>query len=131
MRWRGSPRAFDDGDDGCVLLLQRTVTALGYDGQRRLFPRPARHAATAPASGEIAPLRLRRRAAPASAAPFEDAPEGRFSLNRLYDRAEEAGRLHAIVHDGEWFHVGTPDSIAATEAELGYGQPPERRAAAP
>lgn len=37
---------------------------------------------------------------------FEDAPEGRFSLNLLYDRAEAAGRLSAIVHDGAWFHVG-------------------------
>jgi len=49
---------------------------------------------------------------------FVDAPSGAFSLNLLYDRAESAGRLHAIVHDGEWFHIGTPDALAETEAEL-------------
>jgi MurNAc alpha-1-phosphate uridylyltransferase len=46
---------------------------------------------------------------------FRDAPSGTFSLNVLYDRAEEAGRLFAIVHDGEWFHIGTPDSLIDAE----------------
>ena len=31
---------------------------------------------------------------------------------------DEAGRLHAIVHDGEWYHVGTPEGLAATRARL-------------
>ncbi len=47
-----------------------------------------------------------------------DAPSGAFSLNLLYDCAESAGRLHAIVHDGEWFHIGTPEALAESEAEL-------------
>ena len=50
---------------------------------------------------------------------FEAAPDGPFSLNLLYDRAEAAGRLHGMRHDGEWFHVGTPEELAATEAVLG------------
>lgn len=50
---------------------------------------------------------------------FADAPSGRFSLNVLYDRAAAANRLFAIVHDGEWFHIGTPESLARIEAELG------------
>jgi N-acetyl-alpha-D-muramate 1-phosphate uridylyltransferase len=41
-----------------------------------------------------------------------------FSLVRLFDRAEEAGRLHAIVHDGEWHHIGTPAGLEATRARL-------------
>ena len=41
-----------------------------------------------------------------------------FSLKRLYDRAEDAGRLGAIVHDGDWFHVGTPEGLAETRARL-------------
>ena len=49
---------------------------------------------------------------------FRDAPEGKFSLNLLYDRAEAAGRLHGIRHDGAWYHVGTPDSIPEVEAAL-------------
>ncbi|MEE9139516.1 MAG: nucleotidyltransferase family protein [Alphaproteobacteria bacterium] len=55
---------------------------------------------------------------------FEDAPQGPFSLNRLYDRAEAAGRLHGIVHGGEWFHVGTPENLAWAEAELAGGNGP-------
>ena len=46
---------------------------------------------------------------------FEGAPDGPFSLNILYDRAQQAGRLHGLRHDGEWYHVGTPEELAATE----------------
>lgn len=49
---------------------------------------------------------------------FRDAPAGKFSLNLLYDRAEAAGRLHGIRHDGAWYHVGTPESIPEVEAAL-------------
>jgi MurNAc alpha-1-phosphate uridylyltransferase len=47
---------------------------------------------------------------------FEGAPDGPFSLNILYDRAQRAGRLHGLRHDGEWYHVGTPEELAAAEA---------------
>jgi len=50
---------------------------------------------------------------------FADAPAGAFSLNVLYDRAAESARLYGIVHDGDWFHLGTPQSLARAEAELG------------
>jgi MurNAc alpha-1-phosphate uridylyltransferase len=46
---------------------------------------------------------------------FEGAPDGKFSLNILYDRAQQAGRLHGLRHDGEWYHVGTPEELAVTE----------------
>ncbi|MGB0669861.1 MAG: nucleotidyltransferase family protein [Rhodospirillales bacterium] len=49
---------------------------------------------------------------------FEGAPEGAFSLNLLYNKAEKAGRLKGLLHDGEWFHVGTPKDRDATEAYL-------------
>ena len=108
--------AFDPDRMDAVLLLQRTVTAVGYDGSGDYFldtlGTPRRRI-----EGEIAPFLftgiqlLHRRA-------FDGAPGGRFSLNLIYDRAEAAGRLHAIVHDGEWFHVGTPDGLAATRARL-------------
>jgi len=47
---------------------------------------------------------------------FDGAPDGPFSLNVLYDRAQEAERLFGLRHDGEWFHVGTPEELAATAA---------------
>jgi len=57
---------------------------------------------------------------------FDSAPDGPFSLNLLYDRAETAGRLYGMRHDGEWYHVGTPEELAATEAELDNGRTGER-----
>ena len=47
---------------------------------------------------------------------FDGAPDGPFSLNLLWDKAIAAGRLGAIVHDGVWFHLSTPEDIALAEA---------------
>ena len=49
---------------------------------------------------------------------FDGAPEGSFSLNRLYDKAQEAERLWGVRHDGEWYHVGTPAELRAVEDAL-------------
>jgi N-acetyl-alpha-D-muramate 1-phosphate uridylyltransferase len=49
---------------------------------------------------------------------FSHVPDKPFSLNVLYDAAENAGRLYATVHDGKWFHVGTPDELRYAEREL-------------
>jgi len=52
---------------------------------------------------------------------FAGAPPGRFSLNRLYDRAIAAGRLHALVHDGVWFHLSTPPDLERAGAAMQAG----------
>jgi MurNAc alpha-1-phosphate uridylyltransferase len=49
---------------------------------------------------------------------FDGAPGGAFSLNHLYDRAEAAGRLWGMVHDGAWYHVGTPEQRQQAEADI-------------
>jgi len=49
---------------------------------------------------------------------LENAPEGPFSTNILWDRAIEQGRCFGAVHQGLWFDVGTPQSIKATELTL-------------
>ncbi len=49
---------------------------------------------------------------------FESCPTGAFSLNLLYDRAIEAGRLFGLCHDGLWLHVGSPDGLRAAEVAL-------------
>ena len=38
-------------------------------------------------------------------------PAGAFSTNRAWDRAIDAGRLRAVVHDGHWFHLSTPSDL--------------------
>ncbi|TVV73215.1 nucleotidyltransferase family protein [Sphingomonas solaris] len=52
---------------------------------------------------------------------FDDAPEGAFSTNLLWDRAIAAGRAYGLVHQGLWFDVGTPGAVGATEAMLAGG----------
>ena len=108
--------AFDETKMDALLLLQPTATAMGYEGKGVFFldpagiPRRRRDPEVAPLlfSGvQILTPRL-----------FRDAPSGKFSLNVLYDRALEEGRLSAIVHDGRWYHVGTPDALPEVEAAL-------------
>jgi MurNAc alpha-1-phosphate uridylyltransferase len=108
--------AFDRARMDAVLLLQRTTNAIGYEGSGDFFLDPL---GTPRWRGEreIAPYiftgiqLLHRRL-------FDGIDERRFSLTLLYKRALEAGRLHAIVHDGEWYHVGTPEGLALTRARL-------------
>ncbi len=52
---------------------------------------------------------------------LRDAPAGRFSTNILWDRALAEGRLFGTPMTGRWFEVGTPQSIAPTEAALADG----------
>jgi N-acetyl-alpha-D-muramate 1-phosphate uridylyltransferase len=108
--------AFDAERLDALLLLQRTATALGYEGRGDFMLDPLgrvrrRH------EREVAPHLfagvqiLHKRL-------FDGCAPGKFSLNRLYDRAIAAGRLAAIVHDGEWYHIGTPAGLALAEARL-------------
>jgi MurNAc alpha-1-phosphate uridylyltransferase len=49
---------------------------------------------------------------------FRESPDGPFSLLKLWNRAEADGRLFGLVHDGDWFHVGTPQALAEAERVL-------------
>jgi MurNAc alpha-1-phosphate uridylyltransferase len=49
---------------------------------------------------------------------FHDSPDGPFSLLQLWNRAEAAGRLFGMLHEGDWFHVSTTDALAAAERVL-------------
>jgi MurNAc alpha-1-phosphate uridylyltransferase len=51
---------------------------------------------------------------------FEASPDGAFSVNILWDRAIEQERLYGIRHDGEWYHVSTPQHLREVERELGF-----------
>lgn len=99
-----------------VLLLHPVATATGYDGVGDY---------TMDGDGAL----RRRRDDPA--APyvftgiqllhprlFASAPTGPFSLTRLYDEAETAGRLFGVIHDGDWHHIGTPAGLETAEQHL-------------
>lgn len=118
-------RAWNDEAMDALLLLHPTVTATGYDGVGDYFADPLgrlrrrRGNELAPfifAGVQIIHPRL-----------FANAPDGAFSLNRLYDRAEEVGRLWGLRHDGLWFHVGTPQGLAETEVLLADPPPTPAR----
>jgi MurNAc alpha-1-phosphate uridylyltransferase len=111
-------RNWDPARMDSLLLLHPTVTAVGYDGpgdflmdqEGRLKRRPEWEVAPFLYSGiNICHPRL-----------FDDAPDGAFSVNILWDHAIEQGRLHGIRHDGEWYHVSTPQHLREVERELGF-----------
>ena len=50
-----------------------------------------------------------------------DAPDGPFSTMLFWERAIFAGRCFGLVHSGQWFDVGSPAAIPATEVALASG----------
>ncbi len=46
---------------------------------------------------------------------FENTPDGAFSFLQLMDKAQEDGRLHGIAHNAEWYHISTPEDLAAVD----------------
>ena len=123
--------AWDDKKMDALLLLQGTAGAIGYDGAGDFFIDP---------EGEhLGTLHRRQQGA---GAPFvftgiqllhprlfDPAPDGRFSLNLLYDAAQARGRLFGLVHDGEWYHVGTPEGLELAKSHLGAGPEEAKKAA--
>lgn len=108
-RWR-------DADMDGLLLLVPQANALNYkgtgdfilDGHGHISRRkPERQAPFIYTGIQLVSKRLLR-----------DVPEGPFSTNILWDRAIAEGRLFGLVHEGDWFEVGSPGAIAPTEAAL-------------
>jgi len=108
--------AWDDKRMDALLLVNPAARTDDYEGAGDFFMTPGGRLRRRK-RGEIAPFvfcgvqilhpRL-----------FAGAQPGRFSLNVLYDRAEKAGRLYAVVHDGVWFHIGTATGLALAQREL-------------
>jgi MurNAc alpha-1-phosphate uridylyltransferase len=120
-----------DRDMDALLLLHPVTTATGYDGVGDYMLDPVPEGGP---DGQAVQLTHRqdRPSAPyvftgvqlLHPRLFTDAPTGSFSLTRLYHRAEEAGRLYGIVHEGDWHHIGTPAGL--TEAEEILSKDPAR-----
>ena len=51
---------------------------------------------------------------------MDGAPAGAFSLNAPWDHAIARGRLHGIVLDGLWMHVGTPAALIEAEERIAH-----------
>lgn len=105
--------AWDSGTMDSLMLLASAATSLGYEGSGdfamgtdgRLSRRGERQMVPFVFTGvSIAHPRM-----------FANAPQGRFSLNKLWDEAIDKGRLFGVRLEGLWMHVGTPEAL--TEAE--------------
>jgi len=109
-------QAWDPAKMDVCLLLTPTLAATGFDGPGDFFK-----------DGDG---RLTFRGE-APAAPFayigahickpqivDGEPLAPFSLARLWRRLAPLGRLHGVVLEGEWMHVGDPDARDAAEHRL-------------
>ncbi len=115
-------RAWDADAMDALLLLVPKPAAIGYDGRGDYLP-------SGPAAvSDAFPLRFRGADATAAhvfagvkittAALYRQAPDGPFSNKLLWDAAERAGRLFGLIHDGAWFHVGTPQALEDVNRRL-------------
>jgi N-acetyl-alpha-D-muramate 1-phosphate uridylyltransferase len=110
-------QTWDDAEMDCLLLVCDPKQTTGYDGKGdfvldekgRVSRRSQQPDAKAFAyiGGYLVHPRF-----------FQDAPEGAFSTNVLWDRAIAKKRLFGLAHDGHWLHVGTVEAIAEAEAHL-------------
>ncbi len=112
--------AFDPAATDGVLLLHRTHQVHGEVGRGDFAldpwgnPRRRREREVLPYV--YAGLQV------ATPALFADPPEPPFSANAVWDRAIEAGRLRAVVHDGLWFHLTRPEDLSAAEGALHHSE---------
>jgi N-acetylmuramate 1-kinase len=110
--------AWDHNAMESLLLLAPRATSLGYDGRGDFHLRPdgqlVRRGDNESADYVFAGVSI------ATPALFNKAPVGRFSLNVLWDRAMASGRLHGLVLDGIWMHVGTMQSLTEAEALIAH-----------
>ncbi len=107
---------WSDEEMDALLLMCFTVNAIGYEGlgdfmmadDGQLSRREEQCVAPFAFSGiQVLHPRL-----------FDAVPDGVFSLNRLWDKAESKGRLFGLTHEGAWMHVGTPEGVSAAEDVL-------------
>ncbi len=125
--WRDGPESmlgrlqttWDPRRMDALLLLHPLSTAIGREEKDRgdYYLEPdghVRHRGTA----ETAPY-LFASISVCEPSLFNGTSEGPFSLLKLWNRAEAAGRLYGLVHDGDWFHVGTPAALADAQRVLG------------
>jgi MurNAc alpha-1-phosphate uridylyltransferase len=108
--------AWEDRTMDGLLLLHSTVEAFGYNG-RGDFCSDSNGSLSRRSESQVSPwlftgIQLLHPRL------FENAPQGVFSLNELYDKAIESERLFGAVHDGEWFHVGTPEGLKETKTYM-------------
>ena len=108
--------AFDETKTDILLLLWPKERVFGHDGKGDYY---------------LENGKIRRRLPEEDSAPyvyagaqilsphiFKNVSDRKFSLNLLYNEAEKAGRLTAVIGQGDWYHVGTPEALVLAEQRL-------------
>ena len=108
--------AWNDVTTDCIMLLHPRETAQGFDGGGDFFcdsgGRLTRRGSAATAPYVYAGIYVMHPRA------LVDQTAEPFSMNKVWDRLIAADRLRGVIHDGYWFHVGTPEAVAPTTAAL-------------
>jgi len=109
-------RLWDHQRMDCLLLLAPLSTSIGYAG-RGDFDMAPDGRLTRRRERQVVPFAFAG-VSLCTAALFDDAPDGPFSLNLLWDRVLAEGRLYGMRLDGQWMHVGTPEALAEAETSF-------------
>jgi len=105
--------AFEPASMDILLLMAPTAGSIGYSGRGDYAMLPD-GALRRRREHQVVPF-VYAGAAIISPAIFAAAPPGQFSLNKMFDAANERERLFGLRLDGVWMHVGTPDAVSAAE----------------
>jgi MurNAc alpha-1-phosphate uridylyltransferase len=105
--------AFDPARMDILLLMAPTTSSIGYGGRGDYAMLPD-GALRKRKEHQVVPF-VYAGVAIMSPSQFADAPPGKFSLTKMFDRANEQERLFGLRLDGVWMHVGTPDAVHAAE----------------
>lgn len=106
--WR--PEAMD-----ALLLMVRREAAIGYTRAGDFLlegDRPARRGKAATAPFVYSGAQIIKPEA------FADAPTGAFSTNIIWDRLSAKNRLSAVIYNGAWVDVGTPEGLRLADEAL-------------
>ena len=108
--------AWDTDAMDAVLLLARMDRATGFDGAGDFFM-DGDNRLTFRNDAPAAPLNYMgvHITRPDLVA---DVPEAAFSLSRIWRQSAPRGRLHGVVMQGDWMHVGDPAARDIAEARL-------------
>ncbi|MBP2229715.1 MurNAc alpha-1-phosphate uridylyltransferase [Azospirillum agricola] len=113
-------RHWDPETMDALLLLMATTRSVGYEGRGDYHMDPLGRL-TRRAELELAPFVFAGVQIVKPELFGRSTPDGAFSTNLIWDRAQEAGRLFGLAHDGLWFHIGTPDGLKEAEELLAIG----------